>query len=70
MTIRWSLVLNLSVTGRTGLLTVKLRGRTEAPDQRRGRTLSYGARGDTTDCHGPLQRLLGDNISLPELGPD
>lgn len=27
VTIRWSLVLNLSVTGRTGLLTVKLGGR-------------------------------------------
>ena len=39
-------------------LTVKLRGRTEAPDQSRGRTLSPGARGDTTACHGPLQRLL------------
>src|ERR1700728_736701 len=39
-------------------LTVKLRGRTQAPDQSRGCTLSSCTRGDTTDCHGPLQRLL------------
>jgi hypothetical protein len=39
-------------------LTVKLRGRTQAPDWSRGRTLSSSARGDTTDSHGPLQRLL------------
>jgi hypothetical protein len=39
-------------------LTVKLRGRTEAPDQSRGCTLSSRTRGDTTDFHGPLQRLL------------
>jgi len=39
-------------------LTNKLRGRTTAPDKRRGRTLSTGARGDTTAFHGPFQRLL------------
>jgi hypothetical protein len=37
-------------------LTVKLR----APDWSRGCTISSRARGDTTDFHGPLQRLLGD----------
>src|SRR5512137_2784243 len=43
-----------------GLLTVKLRGRTEAPDQRRGCTISSSARGaKQTTHHGPLQRLLG-----------
>jgi len=41
-------------------LTVKLRGRPEAPDQRRGRILSSRARGAIqTTHHGPLQRLLG-----------
>src|SRR5256885_17229308 len=39
-------------------LTVKLSGRPRGPDWRRGRTISSGARGDTTDVHGPLQRLL------------
>src|SRR5215469_18758935 len=39
-------------------LTVKLRGRTEAPDWSRGCTLSSRTRSDTTDSHGPLQRLL------------
>src|SRR5437660_2848501 len=40
-------------------LTVKLRGRTEAPDQRRGRILSCSARGAKPHAHhGPLQRLL------------
>jgi len=43
-----------------GGLTVKLRGRAEAPDWRRGRTLSPGARGAKPLAHhGPLQRLLG-----------
>jgi hypothetical protein len=28
------------------------------PDKSRGRTLSSRARGNTTDPHGPLQRLL------------
>ena len=41
-------------------LTQKLRGRTTARDKRRGRTLSSRARGDTTDSHGPFQRLLED----------
>jgi hypothetical protein len=40
------------------LLTDELRGRPEAPDQSRGRTLSSRARGETIDVHGPLQRLL------------
>jgi hypothetical protein len=39
-------------------LTVKLRGRAEAPDQSRGCTLSSRTRGETTASHGPLQRLL------------
>jgi hypothetical protein len=39
-------------------LTVKLKGRTTMSDRRRGRTLSFSARGDTTVHHGPLQRLL------------
>jgi hypothetical protein len=43
-------------------LTVKLRGRVEAPDQSRGRTLSSRARGDTTEHHGPLQRLLAATL--------
>jgi len=37
---------------------VKLSGRAAAPDWSRGCTLSSGTRGDTTDSHGPLQRLL------------
>src|ERR1700719_2244889 len=40
------------------LLTVKLRGRPAAPDESRGCTLSSSTRGDTTDSHEPLQRLL------------
>src|SRR5262249_36773700 len=39
-------------------LTVKLRGRSMPPDQSRGRTISSRARGDTTEHHGTLQRLL------------
>jgi len=39
-------------------LTVKLRGRAEAPDQSRGCKLSSRTRGETTALHGPLQRLL------------
>ncbi len=43
-----------------GHLTVKLRGRPEAPAKRRGRILSSGARGaEPPTRHGPLQRLLG-----------
>jgi len=43
-------------------LTVKLRGRPEAPLKRRGHTLSSSAHGaDTQTVHGPLQRLLGAN---------
>ena len=40
-------------------LTVKLRGRATTPDRRRGRTLSFSARGaKQITPHGPLQRLL------------
>ena len=39
---------------------MKLNGRAEAPDGRRGHTLSSSARGaKQTTHHGPLQRLLG-----------
>src|SRR6267143_723356 len=49
-------------------LTVKLRGRTEAPDWSRGCTLSSRTRGDTTESHGPLQRWLdgGAKLQQPE----
>ena len=48
-------------------LTVKLRGRTTTPDQRRGRTLSSGARGAQPPTHhGPFQRLLGRTCAEPE----
>jgi hypothetical protein len=50
------------------LLTVKLRGRAPTPDERRGRTLSFSARGDTTEHHGPLQRLLAG--TTPNLLPN
>ena len=43
---------------RTVPLTVKLSGRTPASDRSRGRILFSRARGDTTERHGPLQRLL------------
>ena len=46
-------------------LTVKLRGRPEASDQSRGRKLSSGARGDPSEYHGPLQRLL-DRMASPD----
>jgi hypothetical protein len=50
------------------LLTVKLRGRATTPDERRGRTLSSGARGAKPQAHhGPLQRLLGGVILLMRL---
>ena len=39
---------------------MKLRGRASAPDWSRGCTLSSSTRGDTTELHGPLQRLLED----------
>ena len=46
-------------------LTVKLRGRTEAPARRRRRTLSPGARGAKQEApHGPLQRLLEVSRSI------
>src|SRR5438876_10778003 len=45
------------------LLTVKLRGRTEALAWRRGRKLSSRARGAKQEAlHGPLQRLLGAQL--------
>jgi hypothetical protein len=46
-----------------GLLTVKLRGRALPPDLSRGCTLYSSTRGDTTDPHGPLERLLGARAS-------
>src|SRR6184192_4734967 len=48
-------------------LTVKLRGRTTTSDERRGRTLSTGARGaKPLTPHGPLQRLL-DGSDVPSV---
>jgi hypothetical protein len=44
-------------------LPVKLRGRPEAPIERRGCTLSSRTRGDTADSHGPLQRLLDAHLA-------
>src|SRR5207253_8441215 len=51
-------------------LTVKLNGRAEAPDGRRGRTLSSGARGaQPPTYHGPFQRLLERNFRIrPQTG--
>src|ERR1700693_2897660 len=46
-------------------LTVKLRGRAQAPDWSRGCTLFSRTRGDTTDSHGPLQRLLEVAFTMP-----
>ena len=44
-------------------LTVKLNGRAEAPDRRRGRTLSSSARGAQPPTHhGPFERLLEDAL--------
>jgi hypothetical protein len=45
-------------------LTVKLRGRAQAPDWSRGCKLSFRTRGHTTDSHGPLQRLLDPPTEL------
>ena len=46
-------------------LTVKLNGRPEAPDERRGRRLSSSARGAQPPTHhGPFQRLLGDVMGV------
>jgi len=53
-------------------LTVKLRGRPEAPNWSRGCILSSRTRGDTTDSHGPLQRLLermATNAVMPASAP-
>src|SRR5438105_8845038 len=50
-------------------LTVKLSGRAEAPDGRRGRTLSSSARGAEPQAHyGPLQRLLEGTINRRPIG--
>src|SRR5947199_5307777 len=46
------------------LLTVKLNGRAEAPDWRRGRTISSSARGAQPPAHhGPFQRWLEDALN-------
>src|SRR2546425_428982 len=51
---------------RTVPLTVKLNGRAEAPDGRRGRTLFSSARGAQPPAHhGPFQRLLEDALIQP-----
>src|SRR5207302_9240894 len=45
-------------------LTVKLNGRAEAPDWRRGRTISSSARGAQPPAHhGPFQRWLEDALN-------
>ena len=47
-------------------LTVKLNGRAEAPDWRRGRTISSSARGAQPPAHhGPFQRWLEDALNKP-----
>jgi hypothetical protein len=47
-------------------LTVKLRGRAQAPAKRRGRTLSFNARGAKQQAHhGSLQRLLDGTSPRP-----
>src|SRR5207253_7962889 len=49
-----------------GPLTVKLNGRAEAPDWRRGRTISSSARGAQPPAHhGPFQRWLEDALNKP-----
>ena len=50
------------------LLTVKLRGRTEAPDQApRAHNLSRARGADIQAVHGPLQRLLDAGINANHL---
>jgi hypothetical protein len=44
-------------------LTAKLRGRELPSDQSRRRTIVSSARGNTTDSHGTLQRLLAVSIA-------
>jgi len=44
--------------GTRGRLTVKLSGRARAPDWSRGCKLSFCTSGDTSEPHGPLERLL------------
>ncbi len=47
-------------------LTVKLNGRAEAPDSRRGRTIFASARGAQPPAHhGPFQRWLEDALNKP-----
>jgi len=51
-------------------LTVKLRGRTEAPDGAEGAQF-LGARGaKQTTLHGPLQRLLADELVIFSMRPN
>jgi hypothetical protein len=53
--------MSLKMTLGMRALTVKLRGRAPTPAKRRGRTLSFSARGaKQITPHGPLQRLLDD----------
>jgi len=57
--------LNLATAHRCHL-TVKLNGRAEASDGRRGRTLSFSARGAEPPMHhGPFQRWLEDALIQP-----
>jgi len=57
---------HVQYVSRTVPLTVKLNGRAEAPDGRRGRTLPSGARGAQPPTHhGPFQRLLEDALTQP-----
>src|SRR5262249_13022089 len=49
-------------------LTVKLRAARRRPPGAVGAHCSSNTRGDTTDVHGPLQRLLGGNAILLLLG--
>src|SRR5437899_1093362 len=63
-----SLVLSISLPSRilSRILTVKLNGRAEAPDCRRGRILSSRARGTQPPAHhGPFQRWLEDALNKP-----
>src|SRR5437660_11168144 len=56
--------------GISGRLTVKLRGRAQASDWSRGRTLSSRARGETTARHGTLRRLLDGDLAPREISSE
>src|SRR3974390_1268920 len=56
---RGTAIASRHLSARARHLTVKLRARPEAPEWGGGCTLLFGTGGDTTDVHGPLQRLLG-----------